>query len=105
MQKILPTPLRISIWILGLLLAGNLSFAQQIVQPLNLTSVCSDNPAVQRQWRITNPNSFDVPVNWQVYQNVQSGSIVATPGFTYFFTNTIPGPNTTIISWSNEIEE
>jgi hypothetical protein len=92
---------RLSTLLLGFLLLSNFSFAQQIVQPLNLTSVCSDNPAVQRQWRITNPNNFNVSVNWQVYPNIQTGSVVATPGFTYFFTNTISGPNTTIISWAN----
>ncbi|GAB4183578.1 MAG: hypothetical protein OHK0057_02750 [Thermoflexibacter sp.] len=72
------------------------------VENLNLTSLCSDDPNTTRRWRITNPNSFAVEVSWKVVGTSQTGTITAQPGQTIFFTNTVSGPNTTIISWFNE---
>ena len=76
--------------------------SEKEVLALNLTSVCSDDPDQQLRWRIRNPNDFEVAVTWQVYGSAQSGTVTAPPGDSFFFTQTEPGPNTTIIRWKDE---
>lgn len=73
----------------------------QVVKDLNLTSECYQDET-QRNWRITNPNDFDVEVTWSVYGTTQTGTVTATPGYSYFTTEAQPGPNTTKITWLNE---
>lgn len=73
----------------------------QVVEDLNLTSECYDD-ATKRNWRITNPNDFDVEVTWSVYGTTQTGTVTATPGYSYFITEAQSGPNTTKITWLNE---
>lgn len=73
---------------------------QSVMMDLNLTSVCSNDPTIQRRWRVSNPNNFSVQVNWQLYGSNQNGTITADPGMTYFFSNT-EGNNTMIISWND----
>jgi len=73
------------------------------VLDLNLTSMCSNFPDVQRRWRIRNPNDFAVDVRWEVYGTDQTGQVVAPPGDSFFFTNTVPdSPNTVKIYWLDE---
>ena len=69
---------------------------------LVFTSMCSDDPAVERRWRVRNPNDVDVAVRWKVYGYPQAGALVAAPGDNFFTTATVPGANTTRISWLNE---
>lgn len=73
-----------------------------VVEKLNLTSMCSDDPDEELRWRIRNPNDFDVEVMWQVYGSSQSATVSAPPGDSFFFTQTEAGANTTIIRWQNE---
>ena len=74
-----------------------------LVEDLNLTSMCSNNPDLFRRWRIRNPNPFQVMVTWNVVGTTQSGIVYATgDGDTFFFTEAIDGPNTTIIKWLDE---
>lgn len=71
-------------------------------QRLRLTSLCSDNPAQYRVWRVRNFNADDVVFTWDVYNSPsgQNGFGVAppasgtTPGEVTFITQTEPGPNT-----------
>lgn len=84
---------------------ANLFEDGQTVMDLNLTSMCSENPEVMRRWRVTNPNDFDVAVEWDVYPYFQTGLLIAHPGQTFFYSNTIPGPNTVRIRWQNESNE
>ena len=81
---------------------ANLYDDGQVVENLNLTSMCSENPDLMRRWRINNPNDFDVAVEWDVYPNFQTGLIIAHPGHTFFYSNTLPGPNTVRIRWQDE---
>lgn len=81
---------------------ANLYDDGEIVLDLNLTSMCSENPDLMRRWRINNPNDFDVAVEWDVYPYFQTGLIIAHPGHTFFYSNTIPGPNTVRIRWQDE---
>lgn len=84
---------------------ANLYDDGQTVIDLNLTSMCSENPDLMRRWRVTNPNDFDVAVEWDVYPYFQTGLLIAHPGQTFFYSNTIPGPNTVRIRWQNESSE
>lgn len=72
------------------------------VTDLLLTSMCSDDPASMRRWRVRNSNDFPVPYEWDVYPYVQTGILIAQPGDNFFYTNTIGGPNTTRIRWQDE---
>jgi len=73
------------------------------VEGLTLTSMCSNNPEVFRRWRVRNPNPFEVMVNWSVYGAPQSGTLyAASDSDTFFYTEAIDGPNTTVIKWLDE---
>lgn len=83
---------------------------------LNLTSICTYEDGGGR-WRIHNTNDQEVPVDWEVVTNQETGSLVApkagegvikfegaTDGADYvFFDTTISG--TTKIYWEDENEE
>jgi len=74
-----------------------------LVEDLNLTSMCSNNPDLFRRWRVRNPNPFRVVVDWKVVGTTQSGIIYAAgDSDTFFYTEAISGPNTTIIKWLDE---
>ena len=74
------------------------------IEKLNLTSMCSDDPDITREWRVRNPNNFSVNVRWEVVGTDQSGTITAEPGDSFFTTNTVDGANTTKIYWTDEYE-
>ena len=73
-----------------------------VVEKLNLTSMCSNDPDTLLRWRIRNPNDFAVDVTWQVYGSTQSATVSAPAGDSFFFTQTEAGANTTIIRWKDE---
>lgn len=73
-----------------------------VVEDLNLTSMCSDDPNEELRWRIRNPNDFNVATVWQVNGTIQTDTVTAPPGDSFFFTQTEAGANTTTIRWENE---
>lgn len=81
--------------------ASNQSGANTIL-PLTIQSVCSDNPAQLRRWKISNPNNFQVPYEWDIFPMIQSGSSNAQPGDNFILTNTISGNHQIRIKWMNE---
>ncbi len=58
--------------------------AQEPVQPLSLSGLCTDDPVAERKLLITNPNSFDVPVRWENLSSKDEGELIAVPGETMF---------------------
>jgi len=70
--------------------------------PLNLTSVCSENPGLERRWRVTNPNAFPVAYTWKVFDTAFEGSGIVSPGKSHFFSPAVGGPNTTLLYWRDE---
>ncbi|MEM9929952.1 MAG: hypothetical protein AAF840_09050, partial [Bacteroidota bacterium] len=60
-----------------------------VVEKLNLTSECSDDPSLEREWRVTNPNDFDVAYTYVVVGTNQTENLIATPGRSYFTTQAI----------------
>lgn len=73
-----------------------------VIEDLNLTSMCSDDPDEELRWRIRNPNDFNVATVWQVNGTIQTDTVTAPPGDSFFFTQTEAGANTTTIRWENE---
>ncbi|MBD3357144.1 MAG: hypothetical protein GF363_08295 [Chitinivibrionales bacterium] len=67
---------------------------------LHLTSMCSTDPE-KRRWRVRNANSRDIQYQWEVVGTMQSGTGIAAPGDTFFFTESVSGPNTTRITWED----
>lgn len=81
-------------------------FPNVYVKDLKLEALCSDNPAKKLNWKITNPNPFDVEVRWLLTGFGQSDNLVVPPGETTFTTNTAtlynnPVPNIVIIEWAD----
>ncbi len=74
----------------------------EVVENLLLTSICSENPNAARNWRVRNPNNFDIAVRWEVYGTDQSGGLTVPMGDSFFETEAINGSNTTKIYWSDE---
>ncbi|UCE59897.1 MAG: hypothetical protein JSU63_20935 [Phycisphaerales bacterium] len=74
---------------------------RDVIEDLDLSSVCANEPDEQRRWRVRNPNDFDVGFNWEVYQSDKSGTLTAPEGDSYFFTDTRGGENTVIMTWRN----
>jgi choice-of-anchor A domain-containing protein len=72
---------------------------QPPVQDLLLTSMCSDDPSVERRWRVRNANAFSVDYTYEVVGTTQTGSLLAPTGDSYFVTQTVGGANTTRITW------
>ena len=72
------------------------------VKDLSLESVCSEAPAVQRRWKVRNPNAVEIDVSWELDNSDQHGSFVAPPGRSFFRTKTVDGPNAAKIRWMDE---
>ncbi|MDX2195323.1 MAG: LamG-like jellyroll fold domain-containing protein [Cytophagales bacterium] len=65
---------------------------------INLTSMCSDNPAATRRWRVRNNSAVAYLVRWDVVGAGQTGFVLAAPNTdTFFETLAVSGPNTTRI--------
>lgn len=69
---------------------------------LILTPECSKFPAYELRWKVTNQNFFPVNATWELDGDSQTGSFVAKPGDTYFFTNPIAGTNKVKIKWTDD---
>jgi len=76
----------------------NLESEAEPIEPLTLTSICNAADG-SHQWRVRNPNDFDVSFTWQLYGTGETGADVAPAGSdTFFFT---PTAGTVKISWDN----
>lgn len=85
---------------------GDVKFPNLYIKNLALKAVCSDNPAVTRQWKIINPNAFEVEAHWMLLGSNQQAAITAAPGET-FFTSAVGTygnyqlPNIVLLSWDD----
>lgn len=85
---------------------GEVKFPNSYIKNLELTPLCSANPKLTRNWQISNPNPFDVPVTWQVVGTNQRGTLVVPPGDTTFSSTPLylygyPFPEIAIIDWED----
>ena len=76
-------------------------------QFLQLTSMCSNDPATTRRWRVRNHTTNPIAYTYSVYGTSVAGGGVASPGDNFFETPTqfnsttgLPTANTTKIFWS-----
>jgi subtilisin family serine protease len=88
---------------------GEVNFPNSYIKNLKLTPLCSASPKTVRNWQISNPNPFDVPVSWQVSGSNQHGSLIVPPGDTTFSTTPlyfygIPLPVLALISWEDNFQ-
>jgi hypothetical protein len=80
--------------------------APSIFTKLQLTSVCSANPALTRRWQVRNNNAFPLPFNWRMFGSTQTGSGIAVAnGDTFFESNTVNGTNTLRLFVGGRIQE
>lgn len=94
----------------GLILADaaveTVRFPNLYVKNLKLQSACSDNPATTRNWKIINPNPFEVPAHWFIAGSSQEAKLVAAPGETNFsaspnYYQGSPLPTIAFIDWED----
>jgi uncharacterized protein len=90
------TPSTVNV-VVGETVTATVSNTHKAFTKLQLTSLCSDFPALSRNWRVRNPNSYPVTYVYEVYGTAQTGTLVANPGDNFFSTVTVAGPNTTLI--------
>ncbi len=85
---------------------GDVKFPNLYIKNLALKAICSDNPAVTRQWKIINPNAFEVEAHWMLLGSNQQSAITALPGET-IFTSPVSSygnyqvPSIVILSWDD----
>lgn len=77
------------------------------LEPLELSSLCSDNPSAVRAWRIQNPNEIDVPVDIYVQDEFSASVIAKSKELTYVKTNTVEGTNIVSLryNWQKQMEQ
>ena len=81
-------------------------FSKVYVKNLQVEAACSDNPAAVRNWKISNPNPFEVKAHWLLAGFQQYGTVDLQPGITpvatstgYLFNRGVP--NIMILEWED----
>lgn len=85
---------------------GEVRFPNLYIKNLELVAVCSDDPAKARNWKIINPNPFEVKVHWFLTGFSQDDKLTVPPGETSFTTRTgyfrnQQVPNIVILDWED----
>jgi hypothetical protein len=68
---------------------GEVKYPNSYIKNLELAALCSPNPSAVLNWRIHNPNPFEVPVTWQISETNQQATLIVAPGDTTFSTTPI----------------
>ena len=81
-------------------------FPKLYVKNLQVKAVCSGNPSATRNWKITNPNPFEVEVSWLLIGFPQYGRVKIQPGETLLATTTgylanREVPNIVLMDWED----
>ena len=61
-----------------------------VVTALTVTAVCSDFPNLLRRWKISNPNSTAIRMDWEIFGTIQKTWLDVPPGDSYLSTVTAP---------------
>ena len=69
------------------------------IKRLRLRSTCSEDPSVERRWRVRNPNAWSIEATYWLLWSGQNGTFFAPPGDSFFVTETIFGFNIVVLSW------
>jgi len=74
-----------------------------VVAALNVTAVCSDFPNLIRRWKITNPNSSPLRMDWEIAGTIQKTWLDVPPGDSYLSVVTVPlNQNLLKVYWHDE---
>jgi len=68
---------------------AQVDFPKLYINDLTLRALCSDNPALRRNFQVNNPNPFAVQAHWAVLGTSQQGSLLLPPGETVITTQTV----------------
>ncbi|MFT3932304.1 MAG: S8 family serine peptidase [Chitinophagaceae bacterium] len=74
------------------------SFPNLYIKDLKLVPVCTSTPSSTRNWKIVNPNPFEVETQWFLLGSNQKGKITAPPGESYFSSNTLQFGNFQVVN-------
>jgi hypothetical protein len=85
---------------------GEVKFPKSYIKGLQLVSVCSEDPSKTRNWKIVNPNPFEVEAHWFLTGFNQNNKLMVPPGETAFSTITAyfrgrQVPNIVILDWED----
>lgn len=69
------------------------------IAKLQLRSLCSDQPKVERRWRIRNPNAWSIEATYWLLDSAQHGTYFAPPGDSFFLTQAKHGVNIVLLTW------
>jgi hypothetical protein len=74
-----------------------------VVTAFNVTAVCSDFPNLLRRWKITNPNSTAIRMDWEIAGTIQKTWLDVPPGDSYLSSITVPlNQNLLKVYWHDE---
>ncbi|RYG38808.1 MAG: T9SS type A sorting domain-containing protein, partial [Chitinophagaceae bacterium] len=85
---------------------GDVKFPNLFVKNLELIPLCSENPKTTRNWKIVNPNPFEVKAHWFLTGFSQDSRPYLPPGDTYVTTKAayyrnFAVPNILILDWED----
>jgi hypothetical protein len=85
---------------------GEVKFPNLYIKNLELVAMCSEDPGKTSNWKIVNPNPFEVKVHWFLTGFGQDTKSTVPPGDTYFSTQTgyyrnRQVPNVVILDWED----
>ncbi|HWK08241.1 MAG TPA: T9SS type A sorting domain-containing protein [Puia sp.] len=83
---------------------GEVKFPNLYVKNLDVKPLCSSSPGTTRNFDISNPNPFEVSVNWLILGTSQHGSFMLSPGDTTFSVSPYGNawfPTIAIIDWED----
>ncbi|MEO5682676.1 MAG: S8 family serine peptidase [Chitinophagaceae bacterium] len=88
------------------LAVGSVRSPNLYIKDLGLKPDCSDNPSSTRNWKVTNPNPFEVEAHWILLGSNQHSNITVPPGESIFSTSTFNMgsfqlPNIVILDWED----
>lgn len=78
-------------------------FSTPTMLPLTLTAVCTDYPLVSRRWKITNPNTSPIRVDWEITESIERSWIDIPAGESFLTTlYVLKNQNILKIYWHDE---
>ncbi|MEO9871453.1 choice-of-anchor J domain-containing protein [Ekhidna sp.] len=81
----------------------NLTVEEFIVLDMIVEAICSDNPDVERTWKVTNPNIFERDAFWFLVGTSEFDDILLEPGENFISAPTqTDRPNTLNLRWLDE---
>lgn len=77
------------------------------VADLSVQSLCSDDPAVEQRWQVSNPNAFAVEFAWMIDHSPHEGAGAAPAGQSVLVTPSDGAANVLVVAWldENQVEQ